>query len=101
MSTTVIECHAIPNGMAPKQERLMDIYEVVTKLIGPVNPVGEIHTDNDRLENLAVMTDLIEKLILDIGGVVPNKDRIEFSLRRAGEHAAEFMYEAGVEVSHE
>ena len=75
----------------------MDIYEVVTKLIGPIDPVGESHTDGMRLENLAVMTDLIERLLLDVGGVVPNKARIEFSLRRAGEHAAEFMYEAGVD----
>ena len=30
----------------------MDYYEVVKKLIGEVDPVGETHIDNERFENL-------------------------------------------------
>ena len=47
----------------------MDIYEVVTKLVGRINPVGETETDNERYENLKVMCELVEKLIVDIDNV--------------------------------
>lgn len=36
----------------------MDIYEVVTKLVGPIDPAGETHTDKKRFENLKVMCDV-------------------------------------------
>jgi len=43
-----------------------NVYEVVKKLIGPIKPIGESNTDQDRLENLKKMTELIELLLDDV-----------------------------------
>lgn len=67
----------------------MDIYEVVTKLVGPIDPVGETNTDDARYKNLEVMTELVNRLLTDIDYVAANKDRPEFSMSRAGKHASE------------
>lgn len=70
----------------------MDIHGVVKKLVGPINPVGETNTDNARFENLKVLTELVEKLVIDIDAVAyEHKDAHQFSLKRAAEHASKFM----------
>lgn len=74
----------------------MDIYEVVTKLIGPIHPVGETGKDNERFENLKVMTDLVDKLLTDISKVITNKNRVEYSMKRAGEYADKFFTNIGI-----
>ena len=40
----------------------MDVYEIVGKLVGPIDPIGETQTDERRFENLKVMTELKESL---------------------------------------
>ena len=74
----------------------MDIHEVVTKLVGPIKPVGETHIDNDRYENLKIMCDLIDKLLTDVDRVIPNKRRDEYSMKRAGEYADNFFTQIGI-----
>ena len=74
----------------------MDIHEIVKKLVGPIDPVGETHTDDNRFENLKVMTELVGELLTDIDRVIPNKERVEFSMKRAGEHADKFYDEIGI-----
>lgn len=70
----------------------MNIHEVVTKLVGPINPVGEAHTDEKRYENLKVAIDLTAQMISEIRDVaMDNKDRHEHSMRKAGKLAAEFI----------
>ena len=71
----------------------MNIYEVVTKLVGSIQPVGETNEDERRFENLKTMTNLISALLPDIENVVHCKDRVEFSIRRAGEYADNFLKE--------
>lgn len=72
----------------------MDIYEVVTKLVGRINPVGETNTDNERFENLKVMCELVGKLIVDIDTVgYSNKTAYEFSKKRAADYADKFIKE--------
>ena len=72
----------------------MDIYEVVTKLVGKINPVGETDTDNERFENLKVMCLLVEKLVVDIDTIgYSNKNAYEFSKKRAAEYAEKFIRE--------
>jgi hypothetical protein len=75
----------------------MEIYDVVKKLTGEVNPVGETNTDNDRFENLKTLCDLVDKLLTDIDGVIPNKRRHEFSMKRAGDYAGDFYTRIGIE----
>lgn len=74
----------------------MDIHEIVKKLIGPIDPVGETNTDNKRFENLKVMCDLVDKLLTDIDRVIPNKRRAEYSMKRAGEYASDFFDKTGI-----
>ena len=37
--------------------------DVVKKLIGKINPIGETNTDNERFENLKAMCELVNNLI--------------------------------------
>jgi len=74
----------------------MDMHEVTTKLIGNVNPVGSSVEDAERFENLKVMTNLVEKLVEDIGQVATKRSSNEFSVSRAGTFAAKFLDDLGV-----
>lgn len=69
----------------------IDVYEVSKKLIGPVLPVGETHTDERRYENLEKMIELANLLLWDIREVSKNKDRHEASMKKAGTLADEFL----------
>jgi hypothetical protein len=74
----------------------MKIYEVVVKLIGPIMPIGETNTDDERLENLKEMTNLVDRLIYDIGCVIHNKNRPEYSMKKAGKFADDFFDSLGL-----
>lgn len=70
----------------------MELYDVVKKLIGEVEPVGETNEDNKRFENLKVLTGLVEKLIADIDNVYfQNCNSQEHSVKRAADFADNFM----------
>ena len=72
----------------------MEIYEIVTKLVGKINPVGETDTDNERFENLKIICELVEKLVVDIDTVgYSNKNAYEFSKKRAAEYSEKFIIE--------
>jgi hypothetical protein len=66
--------------------------EIVNKLIGPIEPVGETTADDARYANLKAKCELVEQLILDIQFVAnTNKGRSEYSMKRAGEYAERFL----------
>ena len=44
----------------------MTIVEIANKLIGPVEPIGCAHRDEERLKNLAVMIELAEALVNEL-----------------------------------
>jgi len=68
--------------------------DVINKLIGNINPVGETNTDNERFENLKAMCELVNNLIVDIDDMAyRNKDAYEFSKKRASEYAKKFLTE--------
>lgn len=70
----------------------MELYDVVTRLIGPVHPVGETHEDERRFENLKNLTELVDRLMTDINEIAAdNAKRPEYSMRRAGEFCAKFI----------
>lgn len=69
----------------------MNIYEIVKKLVGEIEPVGETNEDNRRFENLKVMTELVDRLIYDIDSVIPSKRKTEYSMNRAGKFADDFL----------
>ena len=68
-------------------------YDVVIKLTGPIDPVGETNEDNRRLDNLKVLTELVDRLLFDIGGVASKRVSPEYSVRRAGDFAFKFLDE--------
>jgi uncharacterized protein YaaR (DUF327 family) len=71
---------------------MMNHYDIVKKLIGEINPVGEHNEDERRYDNLIKLMSLVENLIYDIDDVgFKNKDRQEYSIKRASNACAEFI----------
>jgi hypothetical protein len=70
----------------------MDMKEIVLKLVGPIVPIGETNEDDRRFDNLKVLCLLVDALVSDIDDVgYRNKDRGEYSMKRAGEYASNFL----------
>jgi hypothetical protein len=70
----------------------MELKEIVFKLIGPINPIGETNEDNKRFENLKIMCDLINDLIQYTDDMAYcNKDHYEFSRKRASDYVYNFL----------
>lgn len=72
-------------------ERIQNVYAVTKRLCGPIEPQGESNTDAVRFENLEDTIDLAEKLVDDIIDVARHKYRGEYSMKKAGERADEFI----------
>ena len=72
----------------------MDIYEIVTTLIGPIEPVGDTRIDDRRFENLKAFTMLVDNLLNDVVRIAGNADRHEYSVARAGKHCVSFLADA-------
>ncbi len=71
----------------------MEIHEIVKKLVGEINPIGETREDDKRFENLKVMTELVENLIADIDNVAYRyENNYQFSMKRASKFAKEFLF---------
>jgi hypothetical protein len=75
----------------------VDMYEVVKKLIGPINPVGVSEDDEIRFDNLKRMTVLVDMLLTDIDAiVVDHKDSHMGSCQNAANFAAGFYDHLGI-----
>ena len=74
----------------------MELIDVVRKLIGPVDPVGETNADDQRFKNLQVLTELVDRLVFDIDQVGMQKNRAEYSRNRAGQFADKFLTDLGI-----
>lgn len=75
----------------------MTNYDVVKKLIGEINPVGETNRDNHRFDNLKAMTQLVSLLVSDIDNVAfMNKGSQEYSVKRASDFASKFLSDLGI-----
>ena len=78
--------------MSTEIKHTMALDEVVMKLVGKITPIGKSEVDEERLENLKMLCDLVDKLVTKIDEVgYDNKDRYEASMRRAGEFAYNFI----------
>ena len=65
------------------------LYEIVIRLNGPIDPIGETNTDNRRYENLLRLGDFVHLILQDIYDVSKNMGRHEYSMHRAGKQAVE------------
>ena len=69
----------------------MNHKEIVNRLIGPIQPVGDSNVDRKRLENLKAQIDLVHDLLEEIIEVRKNKSRHESSMKHMGKTADEFI----------
>jgi hypothetical protein len=75
----------------------MNIYEVVKKLVGPIEPVGDTSIDNERLDNLTTMTALANQLIIDIDRIrYSYENNHQYSMKKASEVAEKFLDSLGI-----
>ena len=74
----------------------IDYYEVVKKLVGPIDPIGETQEDDRRLGNLEIMTYLIDRLLRDIDNVAMKDNCTTASIRKAAKCASDFFDHLGI-----
>lgn len=65
--------------------------EIVRKLIGEIQPVGECYEDAERYSNLKNLITLVDCLISDLEAVATDVDRYESSRKEAGILAKGFL----------
>jgi len=83
--------------LSEKNGDIMEIYDVVHKLIGNTVPIGESNTDDLRFENLKALALLVDKLIYDIEYISRQKNRVEYSISRAGKFCDNFLEKIALE----
>jgi len=69
----------------------MEMIDVVRKLLGPIESVGESYEDERRLKNLEVTINVVDNLLFDIGQAVRAVDRVEHSMCVIGKRAKQFL----------
>lgn len=69
------------------------MYEVVMKLVGPVEAVGDHWADQERLANIKALTDLVDRLVGTISCAAEARTREEASMKAIGKHADDFIRE--------
>ena len=70
------------------------IYEVVTRLVGPIKPQGETHTDEMRLENIKILTKVIDRLLYDVTEIHwVFENRNEYSIKQIQEYCDKYLKE--------
>lgn len=69
----------------------MDYSEIVDKLIGPIQPLGETNEDEQRFKNLQEMCTLTEHLVEKIQTVAWTMHFNQHSVQKAGQYADTFL----------
>lgn len=69
----------------------MELRDVVMKLVGPVDAVGETYQDAQRFENLKTLTDLVDRLLYVIDHAASSATREEASMKKIGMYAKNFI----------
>ena len=73
---------------------MIDVHEVVEKLVGKINPIGETTIDDIRFKKLKVMTELANELLMDIADVgFRYRNNQQFSMKKASNFAKNFLAE--------
>lgn len=70
----------------------MTTVDVVKKLVGPINPIGDSGEDARRYENIVHMSKVIEELVREMEYVVhSNRHAYEGSVRKSADFAEKFL----------
>lgn len=76
-----------------KPATTMTNYEIITKLIGPIQALGSHGEDEYRLQNLEEAIIVVEQLVSDIAHAANDQVRQEASMKAIGQRAQEFLDE--------
>jgi hypothetical protein len=71
----------------------VNIDEIVTRLVGPVSPVGDSGIDEKRIKSLMSLTALVDCLLLDIRNASSYASRPEASMNKIGLYARNYLAE--------
>lgn len=70
----------------------MELIDIVDKLVGRIDPIGDTAIDNERFENLKVYCELIDTMVRNIDDIAYNNMNSELSsIKRASDYASDFM----------
>ena len=69
----------------------MDEKEIITKLLGKIEPMGETYEDNQRYDNLSSYDVILSFLISELAECIKYKDDNRYSVNRIGEKAYEIL----------
>lgn len=73
----------------------MELKDIVMKLVGPVDAVGDHGIDMARLDNLHNLKTLVSSLLNEIEKAAETKDQYQDSMRRIGKSADKFLNDLG------
>ena len=75
----------------------MEMHNIVKKLIGKIEPIGDINQDKERLENLKELCSLVDRLLSDIDEIATKYEKSQVtSMRNVGEYASKFYIKLGI-----
>lgn len=57
----------------------MELIDIVDKLVGRIDPIGDTAIDNERFENLKVYCELIDTMVRNIDDIAYNNMNSELS----------------------
>ena len=63
------------------------LIEIIDRLIGDYEPIGETYHDDNSNNNLDLLCDLVYHYIKKIYFLIPNKNKVEYSVKTSGEIA--------------
>lgn len=78
---------------------MKNIDEIIMKLVGSIDPVGETHTDTKVKQNLVILIDALYPVIYNIEQVARiNEKRHEASRQEIGKLARSFLNNLAKEI---
>lgn len=70
-----------------------EVADLVMRVIGEIEPVGETYTDDARFVHLQMLLNTLDILIDEVTFVLPNESRYEASMEKAGKEARKWLKE--------
>lgn len=68
-----------------------DIANIVMRLNGEIEPIGETNTDSERYNNLISLENTIDMLLSEMNNVFKYSNRPEYSMSKAGNQSLHWL----------
>lgn len=68
-----------------------EVVDIVFKIVGEIEPVGETYIDDARFDHLKTMLDVLDILIDEVTFLLPCENRYEYSMQRAGQEVRHWL----------